>query len=147
MGCSIPEHSQIANVSASPKLRRPVDDLSHLVSHYANMDESAEDDKNGGPNHLLAWMKFRKVKGAHLAKALDITPGMVSDLANSNRALSAKWLRRIAPVLNTTPGLLLDHDPYDLDGDIIDIWVNATTDVRRQLSNVAKAIVATGTEG
>ena len=106
-----------------------------------------EDDKNGGPNHLRAWMKFRKVKGAKLAAELGITPGMVSDLANSNRALSAKWLRRLAPALNTTPGLLLDHDPNELDSDIIDIWVNADSERRRQLAEVAKALVRTGTEG
>lgn len=106
-----------------------------------------EEDKNGGPNHLKEWMKFRKMKGAALAKALDITPGMVSELANSKRALSAKWLRRIAPELKTTPGLLLDHNPFDLDNDIIDIWVNATSAERKQLTDVAKAIVKTGTDG
>ncbi len=106
-----------------------------------------DDDKNGGPNHLKAWMRFRKVKGAKLAEALDITPGMVSDLANSNRALSAKWLRRIAPALNTTPGLLLDHDPFELDNDIIEIWLKANDAQRRQISEVAKALVKTGTEG
>lgn len=98
-------------------------------------------DKNGGPNHLKAWMKFRKMSGAKLAKELDVTPGMVSDLANSNRALSAKWLRRLAPVLNTTPGLLLDHDPHELDSDIIEIWINASSLERRQIKDVAQALV------
>ena len=87
MGCSIPQHSQIANIQASPKIRKPCDATIFAFSHYANMVD--EDDKNGGPNHLKAWMRFRKVSGAGLAKELDITPGMVSDLANSNRALSA----------------------------------------------------------
>lgn len=106
-----------------------------------------EDDKNGGPNHLRAWMRFRKVKGAALAEALDITPGMISDLANSKRALSAKWLRRLAPALKTTPGLLLDHDPHDLDRDVIELWVNADAKQRRQLKDVAQALVRNGTEG
>ena len=100
-----------------------------------------DDDKNGGPNHLKAWMRFRKIKGAKLAEMLDVTPGMISDLANSNRALSAKWLRRIAPALGTTPGMLLDHDPLELDGDIIDIWINASSQERKQLTDVAKALV------
>ena len=106
-----------------------------------------DQDKNGGPNHLKAWMAFRGIKGADLAKLLDITPGMVSDLANSNRALSAKWLRRLAPHLDTTPGLLLDHDPHDLDSDIIEIWVNASSRERRQIANLAKALVRDGTNG
>lgn len=91
-------------------------------------------------------MKFRKITGAKLADTLGITPGMVSDLANSNRALNAKWLRRIAPALDTTPGMLLDHDPNELDNDIIDIWVNANSTERKQLIKMAK-VIATGTEG
>lgn len=106
-----------------------------------------DEDKNGGPNHLKAWMKFRKMSGAKLALALDITPGMVSDLANSNRALSAKWLRRIAPALMTTPGLLLDHDPFELDSDLIDTWINASGPQRKQISELAKVVVKTGTGG
>lgn len=106
-----------------------------------------DEDKNGGPNHLRAWMKFRKIKGAKLAEALDITPGMVSDLANNKRALSAKWLRRLAPALKTTPGLLLDHDPHDLDRDVIEMWVNADAAQRRTLKDVAQALIRTGTDG
>lgn len=104
-----------------------------------------DDDKNGGPNHLKAWMKFRKMSGTKLAAALDITPGMVSDLANSNRALSAKWLRRIAPALSATPGLLLDHDPFDLDSDIIEIWLKANDAQKKQISELAQVVVKTGT--
>lgn len=102
---------------------------------------SDTDDKNGGPNHLGAWMRFRKVKGSNLAKALDITPGMVSDLANSKRALSAKWLRRLAPHLKTTPGMLLDHDPHNLDSSMIEIWVDANQEQRQTLAGLAKVVV------
>lgn len=107
-----------------------------------------EDDKNGGPNYLRAWMEHRGIKGVELAKRLgnNVTPGMVSDLINSNRALSAKWLRRIAPILDTTPGMLLDHDPTDVDADIIDMWSSATARQRRQLSEIAKTILRTGTD-
>ena len=136
------EHSQIANECARGDYRKTENAFLLVISHHANMSD--DDDKNGGPNHLKAWMKFRKMNGAKLALALDITPGMVSDLANSNRALSAKWLRRIAPALRTTPGLLLDHDPFDLDNDITEIWLKANDDQRKQLSDVAKAIVRTG---
>lgn len=139
MGCSMPKHSQIANIYARGQFRKAWDAIESHESQTANMDD--DDDKNGGPNHLRAWMRFRKMKGAALADDLDITPGMVSDLANSKRALSAKWLRRIAPALKTTPGLLLDHDPYNLDNDIIDIWVNATSEERRRLKDVAQALV------
>lgn len=115
------------------------------ISHNADMDDS--NDKNGGPNHLRAWRIYRNMKGADLAKALGIGAGMVSDLENSNRALSAKWLRRIAPVLKTTPGMLLDHDPNDLPTDVLEIWINASSEQRRQIADVSKALVRTGTNG
>lgn len=108
------------------------------------MDES---DKNGGPNYLRAWMEYRNMKGVDLADALggNVTPGMVSDLCNSKRALSAKWLRRIAPCLKTTPGMLLDHDPHELDNDIIEIWSDMDSRERRQLADIAKTLRKTGT--
>lgn len=140
------EHSQIANITASPDYRRRRNDIVCWKSQNATMDD---DDKNGGPNHLRAWMRFRKIKGADMAVALggNVTPGMVSDLANSKRALSAKWLRRIAPILETTPGMLLDHDPGELSADIVDLWGKADVGQRRQLIDVAKALMRTGTDG
>lgn len=146
-GCVMRDYSQIANVCASREIRRIVNDLSDPISHNANMDDA--EDKNGGPNHLRAWMRYRNVKGAELAAKLggNVTPGMVSDLANSKRALSAKWLRRIAPLLDTTPGMLLDHDPTELPADIVEIWLSASDKERRQLVNLAQAIVRTGTDG
>jgi transcriptional regulator with XRE-family HTH domain len=145
-GVSIPEYSQIANVYASAEFRRTGNDADCKKTQYANMDD---DDKNGGPNHLRAWMIHRDMKGIDLAAALggSVTPGMVSDLANGKRALSAKWLRRLAPLLGTTPGMLLDHDPRELSADLLDIWGSADPAQRRQLIDVAKAIVRTGTDG
>lgn len=142
----MPSYSQIANVFATPEIRIIGNAYSPAISQNADMSKS--DDKNGGPNHLRAWMRFRGVNGQQLADKLGgtTTPGMVSDLANSNRALSAKWLRRLADALNTTPGLLLDHDPYELPSDILDIWGKATDTQKRQLVDVAKAIVRTGTD-
>lgn len=146
----MPRYSQIANVCASPEFRNPPNYPQACVSQYADMADDT--DKNGGPNHLRAWMRFAGIKGVELAEKLggNVTPGMVSDLVNSNRALSAKWLRRIAPILGTTPGMLLDHDPYALDRDLMEAWVNATPFQRRQLSDLAKVVVAdsgkTGTD-
>jgi len=138
----IREHSQIANINATPEFRKNGNDANCVISHCAYMDES--DNKNGGPNHLHAWMKHRGVKGVELAKALGgtVTPGMVSDLANSNRALSAKWLRRIAPILDTTPGMLLDHDPTILDADVIEMWGSASQRQKAQIANIAKTLLA-----
>jgi transcriptional regulator with XRE-family HTH domain len=106
-----------------------------------------ESDKNGGPNHLRDWRNFRKLTQEQLAELVGTNPNMIGYLESGERGLSAKWLRRLAPALNTTPGMLLDHDPADLDSDIIDIWAHADRRQRSQLSEVAKAIVKTGTGG
>lgn len=153
---SMVRHSQIANVLAIDEFRKSDNYGGPLLSHTANMDSPYDDsDKNGGPNHLREWMQFREVKGVDLAKMLggNVTPGMVSDLMNSKRALSAKWLRRLAPALDTTPGMLLDHNPFDLNRDMIDIWATASNKQRKQLLDIAKALVGesddpkTGTDG
>ena len=138
-GFAMPSYSQIANVFASTDFRKTGNVFLRHLSQIADMDD--DNDKNGGPNHLRAWMRYREIKGAQLAEMLGVTPGMVSDLANSKRALSAKWLRRIAPLLKTTPGHLLDHDPYSLSSDIVDIWLTATEEQRRQLARVAEALM------
>lgn len=104
-------------------------------------------DKNGGPNFLRAWREFRGLTQEQLADAVGTNANMVQYLETGERGLSSKWLRRLAPVLKTTPGMLLDHDPATLDSDIVDIWVNGDARQRRQLSEIAKALVRTGTDG
>ena len=105
----------------------------------------AATDKNDGPNFLRAWREFRKLTQAELAEKVGTNQNMIAYLETGERGLSAKWLRKLAPALNTTPGHLLDHDPNQLDADIIDIWMHADARQRRQLSDVARAIVRTGT--
>lgn len=72
---------------------------------------------------------------------------MIQYLETGERGLSAKWLRRLAPALDTTPGMILDHDPDELDADILDIWAHAGNREKRQLADIAKALVRTGTAG
>lgn len=55
--------------------------------------------------------------------------------------------RRLAPALETTPGMLLDHDPATLDNDILEIWAHAGEREKRQISEIAKALLRDGTGG
>lgn len=105
----------------------------------------ADGDKNGGPNFLKMWREFRNLTQQELADRVDTNANMIGYLESGERGLSAKWLRKLAPALDTTPGMLLDHDPRELDSDIIDIWAHAGNRERRQLSDIAKTIVRTGT--
>lgn len=104
-------------------------------------------DKNGGPNFLKAWREFRGMTQAELAERVDTNANMIGYLESGERGLSAKWLRKLAPALDTTPGMILDHDPNDLDSDIIDIWAGADRRQKSQLAEIAKALVKTGTSG
>ncbi len=125
-------------VSASPKYHKPYLAPADAVAHGAGM---GNEEKNGGPNHLRAWREFKKLSQDELADAVGTTQSQIAHLEGGERALSAKWLRKLADALKTTPGHLLDHDPTTLPTDIVEIWLTASPDQRRQLIEMAKVIV------
>lgn len=109
------------------------------------MDDSA--DKNGGPNHLAAWRRHRNMTQADLAVAVGTNQNMIGYLESGERALSAKWLRKLALVLNTTPGLILDQDPEIVEHDVIDLWAHASSTQKRQIATIVRTIVKDGAVG
>jgi transcriptional regulator with XRE-family HTH domain len=98
-------------------------------------------DKNGGPNHVKAWRSFRGMTLAQLAEHVGTNANMIGYLEAGDRGLSAKWLRKLAAALDTTPGLLLDHDPNTLNDDLIAYLVKASALQKRQLGQIAKALL------
>lgn len=104
------------------------------------------EEKNGGPNHLREWREFRKMSQQELATACDTTQHQIAYLESGERGLSAKWLRKLSVALDTTPGMILDHNPNDLDSDIVEIWATASNRQKRQLAEIAKTILKTGTD-
>lgn len=130
-------------IRASPFYHGLCDAASIAICDTLLMDEQ---EKNGGLNYLKAWRTFRKLTQEQLAEKVGTTQHQIAFLENGDRALSAKWLRRLAPALETTPGMLLDHDPESLDSDIIDIWAHAGSREKRQISDIARAILRTGTD-
>lgn len=137
----MPHTSHNVKLSASEKVHSLCKALSRPGPHNVDMD------KNGGPNNLEAWRRFRGMSQEQLAANVEppTTGTMISMLENGERGLSAKWLRRLGDALKVSPGHLLDHNPYNLDSDILDIWVNATAEQRRQIASVVEALVKTGT--
>jgi transcriptional regulator with XRE-family HTH domain len=113
-------------------------------AHYCCMDEN---DPNGGPNHLRAWREFRHMSQPELAEAIGTSHQVIGYLERGRTQLSAKWLRRLAPALKATPGLLLDHDPRTLDADLIEIWTAADEKQRRQITDIADTLTRSGTDG
>lgn len=140
-GLLIPSKSHTVIRNATPDYHTLCGALS-----IAKCDNAGMSDKNAGPNYLQAWRVFRDMTQAELAEKIGTNQNMIAYLESGERGLSAKWLRRLAPALKTTPGMLLDHDPHNLDADVIDIWAGADQRQRRQIADIAKTIVRTGTD-
>lgn len=97
-------------------------------------------------NHLKEWRKFRLLTQEELAARVDTTKAVISNLETGSRGLSDKWLRRLAPVLGTTPGFLLDYDPADLDTAFLEAALAVPKDRREQAMHILETF-RTGTDG
>jgi transcriptional regulator with XRE-family HTH domain len=137
MGVSMPSTLQIAIGRASENFCSLHHARNGAILHAANMDDET---KNGGPNHLQAWRMFRRTSQMELAERAGTTGAVISLLESGERQLSAKWLRRLAPLLGTTPGYLLDYDPNDLPTSILEIWGAADESQQQQILKVAEAL-------
>lgn len=98
-------------------------------------------------NHLRAWRKFRHMTLDEVAAAIDSTKAVVQQLEVGRMTLSHKWLLKIAPVLGTTPGMLLDHDPNDLPTSVLETWAAIPEADQPQALRVLESFKKTGTEG
>jgi transcriptional regulator with XRE-family HTH domain len=97
------------------------------------------------PHYLREWRKFRHMTQQELADAVGTSKTVVSEMERGNLQLSPKWLRKFAPVLRTQPGHILDHDPEELDSDIIDIWARIDERDKEQALRVLRSFDRTGT--
>lgn len=106
-------------------------------------------DKNGGPNNLRAWREAREMTREQLAAKVGTSANMILYLEEGERGLSLKWLRRLAPALETSVGHLAENNPGDIDLEMHDLFTkrNMTPDQRRQLKAIAEAFINTGTNG
>jgi transcriptional regulator with XRE-family HTH domain len=93
-------------------------------------------------NYLRAWREYRGLTQAKLAEAVDTTGAVISLLESGERGLSDKWLRKLAPVLGTRPGHLLEVDPHDVDNDLLEIWEQIPVESRPHARDVLKTFRA-----
>lgn len=103
--------------------------------------DMAQDTKN----HLRAWRKFRQMSQEELAEAIGSSKAVVGHLETGRTGLSHKWLLKLAPALGTTPGFLLDHDPYDLDTSFLDAAMAVAQEDRAQVLTILETFRKTGT--
>lgn len=136
--------SQIVTDLARPEIHNLCVAPALYEAQTCDMDSG---DKNGGPNHLKAWRDYRGLSQAQLAERVGTNSNMIGYLESGERGLSAKWLRKLADALDTSPGMILDHDPGELDSDILEIWATASNRVKRQISEIAKTLLRDGTNG
>ena len=71
-------------------------------------------------HYLKEWRKFRGLTQQVLAEAVATEKSVISLIENEKRGLSDEWAHKLAPILGTTPGFLYDHDPNNLDTELID---------------------------
>ena len=90
-------------------------------------------------NFLRAWREYSGMTQAKLAEAIGTSGAVISLLESGDRGLSHKWLAKLAPVLGTRPGHLLELDPSDVSNDILDIWSEIPEERRDQAREVLRA--------
>lgn len=95
-------------------------------------------------NHLKAWRKFRGFTQQALADAVEptTTKQVIQALESGGMQLSAKWLRRLAPALQTTPGFLLDHDPNNIDSSYVEEVMGVPQDRRAEALDILRVLKA-----
>lgn len=82
-----------------------------------------------------------------LAERVGTAGNVIGLLESGERGLSHKWLLKLAPALGTTPGFLLDHNPYQLDTSFLDAALSVPPESRAQALEILKTFRKTGTDG
>lgn len=94
---------------------------------------------------LREWRDHRNLTQEKLAERADLTQGMISQLENGQSDYTGKLLRRLADALSCNPIDLLTRDPSKPEP-MWSIWDHAKPAQRRQIEEVAKALLKMGTE-
>lgn len=119
---------------------RPCDDYPLAVCDNATVDR----------NYLKQWRE--RAKGSdgkapmtqeELADKVGTTKSVISLLENEKRPLSAKWLRKLAEALDTTPGRILDVNPDEANADVLDIWDHIRVKDRPTAIRVLRSLTGT----
>lgn len=121
-----------ANTISSGKVCSLQDDETGGAAQNADMGKERDH------NHLKAWREYRKLTQEQLADAVGTTKAVISLLESGDRQLSSKWLRKLAPAMNTRPGFLLDFDPDDVDGELLEATLSVPEKDKVQALQILK---------
>jgi transcriptional regulator with XRE-family HTH domain len=98
------------------------------------------------PNFIRAWRNHKHLSLDQLASRVPMDKGNLSKVERGLLPYNQEMLERLADALGTEPASLLMRDPTD-PSPLWSIWDNAQPGVRRQIEEVAAALLRTGTRG
>jgi transcriptional regulator with XRE-family HTH domain len=110
------------------------DDYSDRVCDNATVEER---------NYLRQWRKKAGLTQEELADKVGTNKAVISLLESERRPLSAKWLRKLADALGTTPGRILDVNPDEANADVLDIWDHIRAKDRATAIRVLRSLTGT----
>ena len=93
---------------------------------------------------IREWRQSRGLTLQQVANRIGITHASLSRIERGLQPYSQPLLEAIADVLQTEPASLLVRDPADREG-IWSIWDQAKPGERRQIVEIAKTLIKTGT--
>lgn len=93
--------------------------------------------------YIRAWRKHRGLTQERLAARIDVSTSQLSMLERGERPYNQKQLEALAEALATDPASLLMRDPDDPEA-FWTIWDQAEPGQRRQITEVAKALLKAG---
>lgn len=134
---AITDLSHTATNQARAFYRGTVKDTARGLSQTARMGRKVE---KPAANHLRAWREIRELTQEQLADKVGTAANVISLLESGERGLSHKWLLKLAPALGTTPGFLLDYDPYRIDTSFLDVALSVPEDRRDEARQMLEII-------
>jgi transcriptional regulator with XRE-family HTH domain len=112
----------------------PVDDTFGGVCDNATVEDR---------NYLKQWRQKAGLTLEQLADKVGTNKSVIFLLENEQRPLSAKWLRKLADALGTTPGRILDVNPEEANADVLDIWDHIRAKDRATAIRVLRSLTGT----
>jgi transcriptional regulator with XRE-family HTH domain len=93
------------------------------------------------PRHYLReWRQYREMTLEQLAEAVGTTKGVISELELSKKGLSLKWLYRLAPALQTSPGMIVDYHPEMVDHEAMAAFLSLGGEEKNQVLKIIGAL-------
>jgi transcriptional regulator with XRE-family HTH domain len=93
---------------------------------------------------IRSWRTHRNLTLAQLAQRVGTTHATLSRIERGLQPYNQPLLEALAEALQTDPASLLMRNPDDPEG-IWSVWENAKEGQRRQIVEIAKTLVKTGT--